>query len=151
MKPTPAPIVKGKRFENFKCSKNRYEIDQMNTVPYALVVIKALVWFWWIDETLSANLVHLSDHEIGIIISSGEATVKIIMMVMPWWWSSAWTWKRRKRKIKTSRQMWNLYELFGLVIEALREWSHLGSIAVLLKGVKLVSKYGYQSATRCYN
>ena len=27
--------------------------------------VKALVWFWWIDETLSANLVYLSDYEIG--------------------------------------------------------------------------------------
>ena len=27
--------------------------------------MKALVWFWWIDETLSANLVYQSDHEIG--------------------------------------------------------------------------------------
>ena len=38
------------------------------------------VWFWWINETLSANLVHLRDHEIGRIIPSGEATVKIMMM-----------------------------------------------------------------------
>ena len=34
-KPTPAPIVKGNIFGNFKCSRNRYEIDQMNMVPYA--------------------------------------------------------------------------------------------------------------------
>ena len=34
-KPTPAPIVKGNRFENFKCFRNKYEIDQMNMVPYA--------------------------------------------------------------------------------------------------------------------
>ena len=27
--------------------------------------LKALVWFWLIDETLSANLVYQSDHEIG--------------------------------------------------------------------------------------
>ena len=45
--------------------------------------LEALVWFWWIDETLSANLVYLSDHEIGSIIPSGEATMKIMMMVMP--------------------------------------------------------------------
>jgi hypothetical protein len=38
-----------------------------------LEVLKALVWFWWIDETLSANLVYQSDHEIGSTISSGEA------------------------------------------------------------------------------
>ena len=37
-KPTPAPIVKGNRFGNSKCSRNRYEIDQVNMVPYALVV-----------------------------------------------------------------------------------------------------------------
>ena len=37
-KPTPAPIVKGNRFENFKCFRNRYEIDQMNMVSYASVV-----------------------------------------------------------------------------------------------------------------
>ena len=27
--------------------------------------VKALVWFWWIDETLSANLAYQSDYEIG--------------------------------------------------------------------------------------
>ena len=37
-KPTPARIVKGNRFENFKCSRNRYEIDQMNMIPYASAV-----------------------------------------------------------------------------------------------------------------
>ena len=37
-KSTPAPIVKGNRFGKFKCSRNRYEIDQMNMVPYASVV-----------------------------------------------------------------------------------------------------------------
>ena len=37
-KPTPAPIVKGNRFENFKCSRNRYDIDQMNMLPYALAI-----------------------------------------------------------------------------------------------------------------
>ena len=37
-KPTPAPIVKGNRFGNFQCYRNRYEIDQMNMVLYALAV-----------------------------------------------------------------------------------------------------------------
>ena len=37
-KPTPAPIVKGNRFGNFQCSRNRYEINQMNMVPYASAV-----------------------------------------------------------------------------------------------------------------
>ena len=27
--------------------------------------LKALVWFWLVDETLSANLVYQSDYEIG--------------------------------------------------------------------------------------
>ena len=35
--------------------------------------MEAQVWFWWIDETLSANLVHLSDHEIGSTILSDGA------------------------------------------------------------------------------
>ena len=63
-------------------------------------LLKALVWFWWIDETLSANLVYQSDHEIGSTIPSDEAMVKIMMMVWWPWWSSAWIWKRRKRKTK---------------------------------------------------
>ena len=33
--------------------------------PQFIVSVKALVWFWWIDETLSANLVYQSVHEIG--------------------------------------------------------------------------------------
>ena len=37
-KPTSASIVKGNRFGNFKCSRNRYEIDQNNMVPYASAV-----------------------------------------------------------------------------------------------------------------
>ena len=37
-KHTPVPIVKGNGFENFKCFRNRYEIDQMNMVPYASAV-----------------------------------------------------------------------------------------------------------------
>ena len=37
-KPMPTPIVRGNRFENFKCSRNRYEIDQMNMFPCASVV-----------------------------------------------------------------------------------------------------------------
>ena len=36
-------------------------------------ILKALVWFWWIDETLSANLVYQSDYEIGSTTPSGEA------------------------------------------------------------------------------
>ena len=36
-------------------------------------MLKALVWFWLIDETLSTNLVYQSDYEIGSITPNGEA------------------------------------------------------------------------------
>jgi hypothetical protein len=36
--PSPAPIVKGDRFEKHQCLKNQYEIDRMKVVPYALAV-----------------------------------------------------------------------------------------------------------------
>ena len=44
--------------------------------------LKALVWFWLIDETLSANLVYQSDYEIDSTTPSDEAMAKIMMMVM---------------------------------------------------------------------
>ena len=46
--------------------------------------LKALVWFWLIDETLSANLVYQSDYEIGSTTSSNEAMMKIMMIVKAW-------------------------------------------------------------------
>ena len=47
--------------------------------------LKALVWFWLIDETLSANLVYQSYYEIGSTIPSGEANEDHdMMMVIPW-------------------------------------------------------------------
>ena len=46
-------------------------------------LVKALVWFWLIDETLSANLVYQSDYEIGSTTPS-EAMAKIMTMVMAW-------------------------------------------------------------------
>jgi hypothetical protein len=36
--PSPAPIVKGDRFEEHQCPKNQYEIDRMKAVPYASAV-----------------------------------------------------------------------------------------------------------------
>jgi hypothetical protein len=36
--PTPAPIVKGVKFEKFQCPRNQYEINEMKTVSYASVV-----------------------------------------------------------------------------------------------------------------
>ena len=45
----------------------------------------ALVWFWLIDEILSANLVYQSDYEIGSTTPSGEANEDHdMMMVMLW-------------------------------------------------------------------
>jgi len=46
--------------------------------------LKALVWFWLIDETLSANLVYQSDYETGSTTPSDEAMAKIMKMVMAW-------------------------------------------------------------------
>ena len=46
--------------------------------------VKALVWFWLIDETLSANLVYQGDYEIGSTTPSDEAMTKIMTMVMAW-------------------------------------------------------------------
>ena len=46
--------------------------------------LKALVWFWLIDETLSANLVYQSDYEIGSTTPSDEAMAKIMTMAMAW-------------------------------------------------------------------
>ena len=69
---------------------------------------KALVWFWWIDETLSANLVYQSDHEIGSTFQVMEQVVKIMMMVWPWWWSSAHLGKeeREKQKAQGKGETW---------------------------------------------
>ena len=47
-------------------------------------LVKALVWFWLIDETLSANLVYQSDYEIGSTTPSDEVMTKIMTMVMAW-------------------------------------------------------------------
>ena len=70
-------------------------------------LLKAQVWFWWIDETLSANLVYQSDYDIG-------GTLQVIkqMKIMTWWW---W-WHgddqmlglgKEERKTKSLRQMLN--------------------------------------------
>ena len=46
--------------------------------------LKALVWFWLINETLSASLVYQSDYEIGSTTPSKEAMTKIMTMVIAW-------------------------------------------------------------------
>ena len=48
------------------------------------MLLKALVWFWLIDETLSANLGYQSYYEIGSTTPSDEAMAKIMTMVMAW-------------------------------------------------------------------
>ena len=50
-------------------------------VLLSINMLKALVWFWWIDKTLSANLVYQSDYKIGNTTPSDEA-----MVIMTWWW-----------------------------------------------------------------
>ena len=52
--------------------------------PGSAVPVKALVWFWLIDETLSANLVYQSDYKIGSTTPRDEAMAKIMTMVMAW-------------------------------------------------------------------
>ena len=52
--------------------------------PTSTASMKALVWFWLIDETLSANLVYQDDYEIGSTTPSDEAMAKIMTMVMAW-------------------------------------------------------------------
>ena len=78
--------------------KARIEYESSSDEKIDDASLKALVWFWWIDETLSDNLVYQSDYEIGGTTPSNEEIVKIMMMVMPWWWSSAWTWKEEREK-----------------------------------------------------
>ena len=46
--------------------------------------LKALVWFWLIDETLSAHLVYQGDYGIGSTTPSDEAMTKIMTMMMAW-------------------------------------------------------------------
>ena len=46
--------------------------------------LKALIWFWLIDETLSANLVYQGDYEIGSTTPSDEAMAKIMTTVIAW-------------------------------------------------------------------
>ena len=53
-------------------------------VQVQFLYLKALVWFWLIDETLSANLVYQSNYEICSTTPSDEAMVKIMIMVMAW-------------------------------------------------------------------
>ena len=60
-------------------------VNGMVLALWHLICVKTLVWFWLIDETLSANLVYQSDYEICSTIPSGEANKDHdMMMVMRW-------------------------------------------------------------------
>ena len=65
-----------------KIIRDRAVAQVVNAVGGAAV--KALVWFWLIDETLSANLVYQDNYEVGSTTPSDEAMVKIMTMVMAW-------------------------------------------------------------------
>ena len=62
---------------------NSLQLQQWH-VSRMLEVVKALVWFWLIDETLSANLVYQGDYEIGSTTPSDETMTKIMTMVTAW-------------------------------------------------------------------
>ena len=63
-----------------------------------------------------------------------------------------YTWKRRKGKTKWLKTKVYLIGAFCFATQDTKwVWVDLGYIAVLLRGVKLVVKCGYQSATRCSN
>ena len=58
---------------------------KLRVTRLSTATLKALVWFWLIDETLCANLVYQSDYEIGSTTPSDETNEDhIMMMVMPW-------------------------------------------------------------------
>ena len=53
-----------------------------SSISLSTTTLKALVWFWLIDETLSANLIYQSNYEIGNTNPSDKAMAKIMTMVM---------------------------------------------------------------------
>ena len=53
-------------------------VEARHASTWVIKMVKALVWFWLIDETLSANLVYQSDYEIGSTTPSDEAMTKIM-------------------------------------------------------------------------
>ena len=73
----------GTRAKHGGCAIASLAAPAASAVAFASLV-KALVLFWIIDETLSANLVYQSDYEIGSTIPSNEAMTKIMTMVMAW-------------------------------------------------------------------
>ena len=67
------------------CNKFKIPHMQKEKLEKEDWLLKALVWFWLIDETLSANLVYQSDYEIGNTTPSDEANEDHDMMIMMAW------------------------------------------------------------------
>ena len=57
-------------------------VQHLQSVKLAYHPLKALVWFWLIDKTLSANLVYQSNHEIGSTTPSDETNKDHDMMMV---------------------------------------------------------------------
>ena len=73
-----ACLVAGRK-QHIELNPNKGDIEKNHNA-----MLKALVWFWLIDETLNANLVYQDDYEIGSTTPSDEAMAKIMTMVMAW-------------------------------------------------------------------
>ena len=72
------------------------------------------------------------------------------MKIIAWWWwwhGDDQVLRLGKKKEKNKKLKAKVYFVGAILFW----WSHLGLIAVLLRGVKLISECGYQSATRCSN
>ena len=87
--------------------------------------LKALVSFWWIDETLSANLVYLSDHEIGSTNPSGGANEDHVDAGDDHGDQVLDLEKKKEKKKKLKANMKLDRRFFGLMIETLSECDHI--------------------------
>ena len=118
-------------FYVYICKKNLYflflhKLTRVEVVGDLAGPLKALVWFWLIDETLSANLVYKSDYEIGSTTLSDEAMTKIMTMVIAWWWSNAQNLEKKKEKNKRLKaKVYLIGAIFILVIKTLSECNHI--------------------------
>ena len=88
--------------------------------------LKALVWFWLIDETLSANLVYQSNYEIGSTTPSDEAMTKIMMVVMAMVMIKVLGLGKEEREKQKAQDKGDIHRSFCvLVIKTLRECDHI--------------------------
>ena len=92
---------------------------------FSITQVKALVWFWLIDETLSANLVYQDDYEIGSTTPSDEAMAKS----WQWWWHGDGQMlklgKEEREKQKAQGKCIKCRSHFVLVIKTLSECDHI--------------------------